>query len=131
VPLALKIAPDLEDAQIQAIADLLRAHHVDAVVATNTTVARSGVEGLPNAEQAGGLSGAPLLTMATAVVKKLSTALAGEVPIIGVGGIISGADAGAKTAAGARLVQVYTGFIYRGPELVAEAATAIAAQRRP
>ncbi|WP_313952347.1 quinone-dependent dihydroorotate dehydrogenase [Accumulibacter sp.] len=129
VPLALKIAPDLADEQIQAIADLLRKHRVDGVIATNTTVSRVGVEGLPNAEQAGGLSGAPLLAMSTAVVGKLATALAGEVPIIGVGGIINGADAAAKIAAGASLVQFYSGFIYRGPELVAEAAAAIARQR--
>jgi len=100
------------------------------VIATNTTLARVGVEGLPNAEQTGGLSGAPLLAVSNAVLNKLAVALAGEVPIIGVGGIISGADAATKIAAGARLVQLYTGFIYRGPELVAEAAAAIARQRR-
>jgi hypothetical protein len=93
VPLALKIAPDLEDSQIQAIADLLRQHRMDGVIATNTTLSRAAVEGLANAEQAGGLSGAPLRTMSNAVVKKLSLALAGEVPIIGVGGILCGADA--------------------------------------
>ncbi|HRF11898.1 MAG TPA: quinone-dependent dihydroorotate dehydrogenase [Candidatus Accumulibacter phosphatis] len=128
VPLALKIAPDLEDSQIQAIADLLRQHRMDGVIATNTTLSRAAVAGLANAEQAGGLSGAPLRTMSNAVVKKLSLALAGEVPIIGVGGILCGADAAEKIAAGARLVQFYTGFIYRGPELVAEAAAAIAGQ---
>lgn len=130
VPLALKIAPDLDEAQIQAIADLLRQHRMDAVIATNTTVARVGVDGLPNAGQAGGLSGAPLLAMSTAVVRKLSAALAGELPIVAVGGIMSGADAAGKIAAGASLVQLYTGFIYRGPALVAEAAAAIARQRR-
>ena len=130
VPLALKIAPDLDDSQVDAIAALLCRHRMDGVIATNTTLARVGVEGLPNAEQAGGLSGAPLLAMSNAVLNKLAVALAGEVPIIGVGGIISGADAAAKIAAGARLVQLYTGFIYRGPELVAEAAAAIARQRR-
>jgi dihydroorotate dehydrogenase len=130
VPLALKIAPDLDDSQVDAIAALLCRHRMDGVIATNTTLARVGVEGLPNAEQAGGLSGAPLLAMSNAVLNKLAVALAGEVPIIGVGGIISGADAAAKIAAGARLVQLYTGFIYRGPELVAEAAAAIARQHR-
>jgi dihydroorotate dehydrogenase len=130
VPLALKIAPDLDDSQVDAIAALLCRHRMDGVIATNTTLARVGVEGLPNAEQAGGLSGAPLLAMSNAVLNKLAIALAGEVPIIGVGGIISGADAAAKIAAGARLVQLYTGFIYRGPELVAEAAAAIARQHR-
>ncbi|MBE2260389.1 MAG: quinone-dependent dihydroorotate dehydrogenase [Candidatus Accumulibacter sp.] len=129
VPLALKIAPDLEDQQIQAIADLLRQHRMDGVIATNTTLSRAGVEGQRHADEAGGLSGAPLLAMSTAVVGKLATALAGEVPIIGVGGIIKGADAAAKIAAGASLVQFYTGFIYRGPELVAEAAAAIAGRR--
>jgi dihydroorotate dehydrogenase len=129
VPLALKIAPDLEDAQIQTIADLLRQHRMDGVIATNTTLSRAGVEGLPNAEQTGGLSGAPVFALSTAVLKKLATALAGEVPIIGVGGIMSGQDAAAKIEAGARLVQFYSGFIYRGPELVGEAAAAIAKLR--
>lgn len=128
-PLVLKIAPDLEDAQIQAIADLLREHRMDGVIATNTTLSRDGVTGLPNAEESGGLSGAPLGERATAVQKKLAAALAGELPIIGVGGIVSGADAAAKIAAGASLVQFYTGFIYRGPALIAEAAAAIAKQR--
>ncbi|HMW18214.1 MAG TPA: quinone-dependent dihydroorotate dehydrogenase [Accumulibacter sp.] len=130
VPLALKIAPDLDDAQLQAIADLLRHHHMDGVIATNTTLSREAVAGLPNAEQAGGLSGAPVFGPSTAVLGKLAAALAGEIPIVGVGGILSGADAAAKITAGASLVQIYTGFIYRGPELVGEAATAIARQRR-
>jgi len=126
VPLALKIAPDLEDAQIQSIADLLRKHRMDGVIATNTTLSRDGVQGLPNAEEAGGLSGAPVFERSTAVLKKLSGALAGELPIIGVGGIMSGADALAKMEAGASLVQIYSGFIYRGPGLVAEIAAALA-----
>lgn len=130
VPLALKIAPDLDELQIQAIADLLRRHHMDAVIATNTTLSRAGVEGRANSEEAGGLSGAPLLAMSNAVVRQLAARLAGEVPIIGVGGIMSGADAAAKVAAGACLVQFYTGFIYRGPALVGEAVAAIARQRR-
>lgn len=129
VPLALKIAPDLEDAQIQAIADLLRQHRMDGVIATNTTLSRAGVEGLPNAEQTGGLSGAPVFDISTAVLKKLSTALAGEVPIIGVGGIMNGQDAAEKIKAGASLVQFYSGFIYRGPDLVSEAAASIAKLR--
>ena len=129
VPLALKIAPDLEDEQIQAIAALLREHRMDGVIATNTTLSRAAVEGLPNAEQAGGLSGAPVFAQSTAVVGKLAVALGGELPIIGVGGIMSGADAAAKISAGASLVQIYTGFIYRGPELIAEAAAAIARRR--
>ena len=129
VPLALKIAPDLEDRQIQAIADLLRRHRIDGVIATNTTLSRAGIEGLPHAEQTGGLSGAPVFALSTAVLKKLATALAGEVPIIGVGGIMTGQDAAAKIEAGAKLVQFYSGFIYRGPDLVSEAAAAIARLR--
>ena len=126
VPLALKIAPDLEDTQIQSIADLLRQHRIDGVIATNTTLSRNGVEGLPNAEQTGGLSGAPVFERSTAVLKKLSAALAGEVPIIGVGGIMNGANAVAKIEAGASLVQLYSGFIYQGPGLIAECAEALA-----
>jgi dihydroorotate dehydrogenase len=130
VPMALKIAPDLDDAQIAAIADLLRRHRMDGVIATNTTLSRAGVEGLANAGEAGGLSGAPLLAASTGVVGKLAAALAGEVPIIGVGGIMNGADAQQKIDAGASLVQFYSGFIYRGPQLIGEAATAIAAARQ-
>ena len=127
VPLVLKIAPDLEDAQVRSIADLLRQHRMDGVIATNTTLSRAGVEGLPNAAEAGGLSGAPVFERSTAVLRQLAAALAGELPVIGVGGIMSGADAAAKIQAGAQLVQLYTGFIYRGPELIGEAAKAIAA----
>ncbi len=126
VPLTLKIAPDLDDAQIRSIADLLRQHRMDGVIATNTTLARAGVEGRPNADEAGGLSGAPVFERSTAVLRKLAGALAGEVPIIGVGGIMCGGDAVAKIDAGASLVQIYSGFIYRGPGLIAEAAAAIA-----
>jgi dihydroorotate dehydrogenase len=103
---------------------------MDGVIATNTTISRAAVDGLPNAEQAGGLSGAPLFASSTEVLRQLSVALAGEVPIIGVGGILRGDDAAAKIAAGASLVQIYTGFIYRGPDLVAEAARAVARRRR-
>jgi len=120
VPLALKIAPDLDDSQIVAIAAALRRHRVDAVIATNTTLERAAVGGLPHAGEAGGLSGAPLFEKSTAVVAALAKALAGEVPIIAVGGIIDGAKAKAKLAAGAQLVQLYSGLIYRGPELVRE-----------
>ena len=127
VPLALKIAPDLDDPQIGSIADLLRQHRMDAVIATNTTLSREEVKGLPHADEAGGLSGAPVFQRSTAVLKKLAAALAGEVPIVGVGGIMQGSDAAAKIEAGASLVQIYTGFIYSGPELIAEAATAAAA----
>ena len=130
VPLALKIAPDLDDAQIQVIANLLRQHRIDAVIATNTTLSRAEIEGLPHAEEAGGLSGKPLFERSTEAQRKLAAALAGEVPIIGVGGIMVGKDAVAKIDAGASLVQLYTGFIYRGPDLVAECAAALRAQRK-
>ncbi len=129
VPLVLKIAPDLEDEQIQSIADLLRQHRMDGVIATNTTLSRAEVEGLPNANEAGGLSGAPVFERSTAVLKKLAGHLKGEVPIIGVGGIMQGADAVAKLDAGASLVQLYSGFIYRGPDLVGEVAKAIAERK--
>jgi len=126
VPMALKIAPDLDDAQVTAIADALRRHRIDGVIATNTTLSREGVEGMPNGEESGGLSGAPIFRKSTEVLKKLSAALHGELPIIGVGGIMSGADAVEKIRAGASLVQFYSGFIYRGPELVGEVAGALA-----
>ena len=131
VPLALKIAPDLETGQIIDIADALRRHRIDAVIATNTTLGREGVESSPLAAEAGGLSGGPLFEKSTAVIRSLAQALAGELPIIAAGGIPSGARAQAKIEAGAALVQIYSGLIYRGPQLVAEciAATSNAARR--
>lgn len=129
VPLALKIAPDLDDAQIQAIADALRRHRMDGVIATNTTISREGVEGLPNGNQTGGLSGGPVFRKSTDVLKKLAAALQGEIPIIGVGGILSGRDATEKIQAGASLVQIYSGFIYRGPELIHEVASELSKQQ--
>jgi dihydroorotate dehydrogenase len=136
VPLALKIAPDLDEAQIVGIADALRRHHIDAVIATNTTLARDGVEHLRHGNETGGLSGAPLFEKSTAVLRRLTLALAGEVPVIAAGGITDGAKAQAKIDAGATLVQVYSGLIYRGSELVREcietigkAATATAESR--
>jgi dihydroorotate dehydrogenase len=132
VPMALKIAPDLDDVQISAIADALRRHRMDGVIATNTTLSRDTVEGLPNASETGGLSGAPVFRKSTDVLKKLSTALAGELPIIGVGGIMGGEDAAEKIRAGASLVQFYSGFIYRGPDLVSEVAETLAnVMRKP
>jgi dihydroorotate dehydrogenase len=128
VPLAVKIAPDLDDAAIDAIARTLVAHGVDAVIATNTTIARDAVAGLAHAEEAGGLSGRPLQARSNAVIAALARALDGALPIIGVGGILSGADARAKLDAGATLVQLYTGLVYRGPALVAECARALAAR---
>ena len=126
VPMALKIAPDLDDTQITAIADALRRHRFDAAIATNTTLSRDGVDRLPNGNETGGLSGAPVFAKSTAVQKKLAAALAGELPIIGVGGIMGGEDAAEKIRAGASLVQFYSGFIYRGPDLVAEVAETLA-----
>ena len=130
VPLAVKIGADLDDEKIQSIADRLRAQRIDGVIASTTTQSRDGVAGLPNALEAGGLSGAPLFERSTRVLSRLAVALAGEVPIIGVGGILCGADAQAKIDAGASLVQIYSGLIYRGPELIGEAAGAIARARR-
>ena len=124
VALVLKIAPDLDDAALEGIAGVARRERLDAVMATNTTVSRQGVEGLPHAGEAGGLSGAPLFARSTQVLKSLSSRLKGEVPLIGVGGIMSGEDARAKFAAGAALVQIYSGLIYRGPGLIAECVSA-------
>ena len=125
-PLAVKIAPDLAPAALAAIAKLLVSLRVDGVIATNTTVARDAVKGVRFAEEAGGLSGRPLRDAATAVIRTLAKELDGALPIIGVGGILGGADAKEKIDAGATLVQIYTGLIYRGPGLVAECAEALA-----
>ena len=130
-PIAVKIAPDLTPQAIEGIARLLVRHAVDGVIATNTTIERDGVKGLPRADETGGLSGRPLRARATAVVAALAKALDGALPIIGVGGILSGADAKEKIDAGATLIQIYTGLIYRGPDLVAECARALAASVRP
>ncbi len=118
VPIALKIAPDLIEAQVIEIAELLMQHQFDGVIATNTTLARDAVKGLPHGEEKGGLSGAPVRGQSTAVIQQLSTQLQGALPIIGVGGIVSGADAAEKITAGASLVQVYSGLIYKGPALI-------------
>ncbi len=126
-PIAVKIAPDLTMPAVDGIARLLVRHAIDGVVATNTTLSRDGVAGQPHADEAGGLSGRPLRARSTAVVARLARALDGALPIIGVGGILSGADAREKIDAGATLIQIYTGLIYRGPDLVAECARAVAA----
>lgn len=118
VPVALKIAPDLEREQVNEIADLLIEHKIDGVIATNTTLARDAVKGMKNADETGGLSGGPVREKSTVVIQQLSQRLQGALPIIGVGGILSGADAVEKIAAGASLVQVYSGLIYNGPKLV-------------
>jgi dihydroorotate dehydrogenase len=125
VPIALKVAPDLDDAAIQDIADAVRRHRFDAVIATNTTVSREGVEGLPHSTEAGGLSGLPLRDKATRILKMFQEKLAGEAALIGAGGILSGADARAKRDAGANLVQLYSGLIYRGPGLVPDCVDAL------
>jgi dihydroorotate dehydrogenase len=126
VPLALKIAPDMADDDLDQVADCVRRQRIDALIATNTTLSRDGVGGLPCSDEPGGLSGLPLRDRAAAVAAYLARRLAGEVALIGVGGIMSGEDAADRVRAGAQLVQIYTGFIYRGPRLVAEAADAIA-----
>ena len=132
VPLAVKIAPDLENSAIGPLADTLVSHGVDAVVATNTTIDRSKVRGLAHAEETGGLSGAPLKERSTEVIARLASRLKGALPIIGVGGIMSGADAAEKMQAGASLVQIYTGFVYAGPELVGDCVKALHAyQAKP
>ena len=125
VPVAVKIAPDLSDEEIEVIARLLIQHKIDAVIATNTTVSRETVKGWPNAEETGGLSGAPVFEPSNRVIRKLAGHLDGALPIIGVGGIMSGMDARAKIEAGASLVQFYSGLVYRGPGLVAEVARAL------
>lgn len=130
-PLFIKIAPDLEAEQIEAIAAALLRHGMDGVIATNTTLSRSAVQGQAHADEAGGLSGAPLLHASNAVVRALRQRLGPHFPIIGVGGILSGADAISKIEAGADLVQLYSGLIYRGPALVLEVAQALQRSRRP
>jgi dihydroorotate dehydrogenase len=124
-PLFVKIAPDLDETQIGVIASTLRRHGMDGVIATNTTLARDAVQGLAHADEAGGLSGAPLLAQSNRVITQLRAALGADFPIIGVGGIMSAQDAVSKIRAGADLVQIYTGLIYQGPGLVKESATLI------
>ena len=137
-PVFLKIAPDLDEAQIVVIAATLKRYGTDAqgtvnnawgVIATNTTLNRDAVQGMAHASEAGGLSGAPVLEMSNRVISQLRAALGPKFPIIGVGGILSGTDAASKIQAGADAVQIYTGLIYRGPALVREAALAIKALR--
>jgi len=129
VPIFVKIAPDLDEAQVAVIAATLQRHAMDGVVATNTTLSRDAVKGMRHAEEAGGLSGAPVLEASNRVISQLRAALGKGFPIIGVGGILSGADAVSKIQAGADVVQIYTGLIYKGPELVTQAAQAIKKSR--
>ncbi|MCG8276931.1 quinone-dependent dihydroorotate dehydrogenase [Stenotrophomonas sp. NLF4-10] len=129
VPMLVKIAPDLNENDIDAAARVLAELDVDGVIATNTTINRDGVESHPHATQAGGLSGAPLMPQSTFVLRRLRARLPERIPLVGVGGIQSGADAVAKMAAGASLVQCYSGLIYRGPALVGECVEAIRRRR--
>ena len=126
VPMFVKIAPDLDEAQVSVIGATLRANGIDGVIATNTTISREAVAGQPHADEAGGLSGRPVFEASNRVIRLLRAALGTGYPIIGVGGVLSGADARAKISAGADLVQVYTGLIYKGPALVADCARALA-----
>ena len=120
VPLVVKIAPDINQDQIQHIATILRSHRIDAVAATNTTVSRSGIHSNPLAKEVGGLSGKPLQVQSTEVISRLYQNLQDEIPIIGIGGIHDSDSALEKFQAGARLIQLYTGFIYNGPKLISD-----------
>lgn len=130
VPLAIKIAPDMTDEEITDVANILLETGMNAVIATNTTVSRAGVEGMLHADEAGGLSGAPVREQSTHVVRVLAETLAGRIPIIAAGGITEGQHAAEKVEAGASLVQIYSGFIYKGPELIRASVDAIAAVSR-
>ena len=125
VPMFVKIAPDLDEAQVTVIAKTLKHNGIDGVIATNTTIARDAVRGMPHSEETGGLSGRPVFESSNRVIRLLRTELGSGYPIIGVGGVLSGEDARAKRQAGADLVQVYTGLIYKGPALVADCARAL------
>ena len=130
MPLFVKIAPDLDEAQIAVIAATLQRQGMDGVIATNTTISRSAVQGMRHAEETGGLSGAPVLEASNAVIRQLRAALGPAFPIIGVGGVMSAEDAVGKIRAGADVVQIYTGLIYEGPALVGQVARAIKAMRQ-
>lgn len=130
VPLAIKIAPDMSDEEIVDVANILIETGMDAVIATNTTVSRKGVEGMLHAEEAGGLSGAPVREQSTHVVSVLAQTLGGRLPIIAAGGITEGQHAAEKIQEGASLVQIYSGFIYKGPALIRESVDAMAAVLR-
>ncbi|RJG06741.1 quinone-dependent dihydroorotate dehydrogenase [Noviherbaspirillum cavernae] len=125
VPIALKIAPDVDSEQVKTIAEALLRHKMDAVIATNTTITRDAVKGMAHADETGGLSGAPAFELSNTIIRALKKELGDALPIIGVGGILSGQDAQVKIDAGASLVQLYTGLIYRGPALIRECATAL------
>lgn len=118
VPMAVKVAPDLSESEVSALASIFTTQSVDAVIATNTTVSRAGVSDLPGGDEAGGLSGAPVFAKSTEIVRQFRQHLPSSMPIIAAGGIMSAEDAHAKRAAGADLVQIYSGLIYHGPALV-------------
>lgn len=124
-PLVIKIAPDLESVHLETIAALLMKYQIDGVIATNTTISRPHLENLPHADEIGGLSGAPLEPLSTQIIRKLHNLLQGSLPIIGVGGILSANDAKEKINAGANLIQIYTGLIYHGPDLIRQSVEAI------
>ena len=124
-PMLLKIAPDLSEAELDGIAQVLLTARIDGVICTNTTIDRSAIAGATHAEEAGGLSGKPLFEKATSVLRGMAKRFGAKIPLVGVGGILSGADAAAKMAAGANLVQFYSGMVYRGPELIRECVDAI------
>ncbi|MBA3477773.1 MAG: quinone-dependent dihydroorotate dehydrogenase, partial [Lautropia sp.] len=130
VPLLVKIAPDLDDAQIDVVAGLLGRYSLDGVIATNTTLSRDAVAHLPHGQETGGLSGRPVFELSNRVIRALRAALAPGFPIIGAGGVMSAEDAVTKLRSGADLVQIYTGLIYRGPALVGECAAALRDLRR-
>ena len=125
VPLVLKVAPDLEPSDIEFIAQQLLQFKIDGLIVTNTTLSREGVENLPHGDEAGGLSGAPVFEKSTACLAAFAKTLEGKIPLIGVGGILSGEQAVAKRNAGATLVQVYSGLVYTGPELVKDCVDAL------
>ncbi len=129
VPVAVKIAPDMNESELEQVAEKLLEHNIDGVIATNTTIGRAGVESSPHKDEAGGLSGAPLTELSTNTIRMLSKQLNGQIPIIGVGGIKDGASAIEKLEAGASLVQIYSGFIYKGPELIHEIMDAVISSR--
>jgi dihydroorotate dehydrogenase len=126
VPLVLKVAPDLDEEAIVFISEQLMQFEIDGLITTNTTLSRQGVEHLPFGDEAGGLSGQPVFESSTRILEQFSTCLQGQIPLIGVGGITQGSEAVAKINAGASLVQVYSGLIYRGPELVQDCVQALA-----
>lgn len=127
VPIAVKIAPDMTEEEVAMVAESLKTYEIDGVIATNTTLSREGVEDSPVHHEAGGLSGAPVRNKSTRVIRLLSKELSGALPIIGVGGITEGFDAAEKIEAGASLVQIYSGFIYKGPSLIGDSVRAIQA----